>query len=244
MTNASGSAHAWMTMQEASDLIGISPATLRRWTDAGDLEAFITPGGHRRFARSSILGLLPTGAKRRRGLRELGETPEHVVRQYRRELKGHTPLGDRVLGLDEGGRETFREPGRRILAGVLGFLDAGTPEESEAALAGALEAAARYGALSREQGMEIEVATATFLQFRVPFLHELGRIARRRRLETAEAMDLLLASSRVFDRLLVTLILGHRAVTLPASPPAGAPSVPVVPADVAGRPVEATGGPA
>jgi excisionase family DNA binding protein len=219
MTNASGSAQAWLTMQEASALIGISPATLRRWTDAGDLEAFVTPGGHRRFARSSILGLLPTGARRHRGLRELGETPERLVRQFRRELKGHTPPGDRLAGLDEVQRETFREPGRRILAGVLGFLDAGTREESEAALGGALEAAAHYGALSRDQGMDIDVATATFLQFRLPFLHELGRIADRRRLETAEATDLILASSRVFDRLLVTLILGHRGIT-----PSGGPA--------------------
>ena len=77
---------AWLTIHEASDLVGVSPATLRRWTEAGDLEAFVTPGGHRRFARSSILGMLPSKPARRRGLHELGETLERVVRQYRREL--------------------------------------------------------------------------------------------------------------------------------------------------------------
>ena len=223
MAHESGATHAWLTMQEASDLIGISPATLRRWTDAGDLEAFVTPGGHRRFARSSILGLLPTGGRRHRRLSDLGETPEQAVRQYRRDVTRYSPSGDWVRGLDEAGREAFREPGRRILAGVLGYLDAATPEESEAALGGALDASERYGALSREQGMDVAAVTETFLGFRLPFLHELGRIARRRRLETAEAMDLLLAASRIFDRLLVTLIHGHRGLA-PSGREPGAPA--------------------
>jgi excisionase family DNA binding protein len=216
-----------MTIHEASDLIGVSPATLRRWTEAGDLEAFVTPGGHRRFARSSILGLLPSGAKPRRSLRELGETPEHVVRQYRREIASHQSPGGWVQQLGEADRESFREPGRRILAGVLGFLDAPTLEESERLLAGALDASARYGALARERGMLIDVLTETFLQFRLPFLHELGRIARRRRLPTDEAMDLLLAASRVFDRLLLGLINGY------GDAPTGAPASTPMPATAA-----------
>ncbi len=50
----------WLTVREACDLIGVSPATLRRWSDNGELTTFTTPGGHRRIARSAILDLLPT----------------------------------------------------------------------------------------------------------------------------------------------------------------------------------------
>jgi excisionase family DNA binding protein len=219
-----------MTIHEASDLIGVSPATLRRWTEAGDLEAFVTPGGHRRFSRSSILGLLPSGSKPRRTLRQLGETPEHVVRQYRREIAGHQSAGGWVQELGEADRESFREPGRRILAGVLGFLDAPTPEESERLLTGAMDASARYGALARERGMLIDAVTETFLQFRLPFLHELGGIAKRRRLPTEEAMDLLLAASRAFDRLLLRLISGYREA--PTGTAASTP-IPAIAADTA-----------
>jgi glutamyl-tRNA reductase len=49
----------WLTVREACELIGVSPATLRRWSDNGEVTTFTTPGGHRRFARSAILGLLP-----------------------------------------------------------------------------------------------------------------------------------------------------------------------------------------
>lgn len=232
----------WLTIQEASDLIGVSPATLRRWTEAGDLEAFVTPGGHRRFSRSSILALLPHGAKRRRRLQELGETPERVVRQYRRELADRTSPGDWVRELGDAERESFREPGRRILAGVLGFLDAAAPEEGEASLAGALEASARYGAMAREHDIRLDVLTDTFLRFRLPFLHELSRIARRRHLEVDEAMDLLLAASRVFDRLLLALLQGH--ADLPATDPVASPAAsPAASAGVAPA-IAATGHPA
>jgi len=209
MTPATKAPRAWLTIQEASDLLGVSPATLRRWTESGDLEAFVTPGGHRRFARTSILDLLPTTPKRRRRLHELGETPERVVRQYRRELAEARPTAGWVADLNDADREAFREPGRRILTGVLGFLDARSGDESEASLADALDASARYGAMSRRHGIELDALTETFLRFRLPFLDELGRIARRRRLPAEEGMDLLLAASRAFDRLLLALIQGH-----------------------------------
>ncbi|HSO30846.1 MAG TPA: helix-turn-helix domain-containing protein [Candidatus Sulfomarinibacteraceae bacterium] len=245
MKDAMGRSRTWLTIQEASDLIGVSPATLRRWADAGDLAAFVTPGGHRRFTRSSILGLLPTAAKPRRRLQELGETPERVVRQYRRELAESTSPGDWVRQLGEADRESYREPGRQILTGVLGFLDAQTPEDGERSLAGALAGSAQYGSMARQRGMALDALTDTFLQFRLPFLHELGRIARRRRLHTDEAMDLLLAAARVFDRLLISLIRGHAGLESTAAADAtSAPGLasPVGPASP--RTIRPAGGPA
>jgi excisionase family DNA binding protein len=60
-----GSAGDWLSVHEASALVGVSPATLRRWSDAGEIVAFTTPGGHRRFARSAILAMLPNGHRTR-----------------------------------------------------------------------------------------------------------------------------------------------------------------------------------
>ena len=52
----------WMSIQEASNLMGVSPATLRRWSDAGRIRTFTTPGGHRRFSRAAVDALLPDDA--------------------------------------------------------------------------------------------------------------------------------------------------------------------------------------
>ena len=45
----------WLSVHDASAMLGVSPATLRRWSVAGEIEAFTTPGGHRRFALSLSL---------------------------------------------------------------------------------------------------------------------------------------------------------------------------------------------
>lgn len=198
-------------MHEASALIGVSDATLRRWAEAGDVEAFVTPGGHRRFTRSAILDLLPHPRRRHRTLRELGGTPERVVQQYRREL---TSSGVRWLPqLAEADREAFRAPGRQILTGVLGYLDAPDEGAGAAALASAHDAAAAYGRLAATRDLDITTSAATFLHFRSPFLEELGAIARRRRLDAFEAISLIIAAASVFDRLLPALLDGHVAAS-------------------------------
>lgn len=39
----------WLALREASEKMGVSPATLRVWADDGRVESYRTPGGHRRF---------------------------------------------------------------------------------------------------------------------------------------------------------------------------------------------------
>ena len=48
----------WLTLQEASRMLGVHPSTLRQWADSGKIPIVRTPGGHRRFAESDVLGLL------------------------------------------------------------------------------------------------------------------------------------------------------------------------------------------
>jgi diguanylate cyclase (GGDEF)-like protein/excisionase family DNA binding protein len=45
-------------LSAAARLLGVSPVTLRRWSDAGHIECFRTPGGQRRFRRRDIDRLL------------------------------------------------------------------------------------------------------------------------------------------------------------------------------------------
>ena len=53
-TLTSSARSPWLSLGEASRLLGVTPATLRRWADHGDVAAFVTPGGHRRFPRTVI----------------------------------------------------------------------------------------------------------------------------------------------------------------------------------------------
>jgi excisionase family DNA binding protein len=42
------------TSSQAARYLGVSLATIRRWTDAGHISCARTPGGQRRFAREQL----------------------------------------------------------------------------------------------------------------------------------------------------------------------------------------------
>ncbi len=44
----------WYTVGQAADYLGIARSSFRKWVDAGMLESFTTPGGHRRVTREAL----------------------------------------------------------------------------------------------------------------------------------------------------------------------------------------------
>lgn len=42
----------------AADIFAVSPKTIARWASAGEIPHFTTPGGHRRFYASELIGLV------------------------------------------------------------------------------------------------------------------------------------------------------------------------------------------
>jgi excisionase family DNA binding protein len=46
------------TSSQAARYIGVSLATIRRWTDAGHIHCYRTPGGQRRFSRDQLDGFV------------------------------------------------------------------------------------------------------------------------------------------------------------------------------------------
>ncbi len=207
----------WMSIHEASTMIGVSPATLRRWSDAGDIKAFTTPGGHRRFSRAAVAGMLPADRRGRPNLGQLGETPERMTRIYRRELHRATQWAPWIEAMDEADRQPLRDHGQRIAAALLTFFDATDPEARGAALASAEESAGVCGRIAGRIGLPCEATVGAFLHFRMPFVRELGGVARRRGLDTAETTRLLETATEALDRLLTAAIRGHEAAIRPES---------------------------
>lgn len=199
----------WLSLGQASRLLGITPATLRRWADQGEVATFVTPGGHRRFPRTVIEGMVPHVRTRRPTLAGLGASPERMAMAYRRARPVERGAGPPWLAnLSQADREEFRERGRRLLGIVLEHLDADDRAIAGAHLEKAAEAAAEYGALSRSLGASLTETLELFLRFRASFVGELAGVARRRRLDTREATALLVAAETALDRLLVSLMKG------------------------------------
>ncbi len=60
MSQRTGSGE-WLRVQQAADLLGVSPTTVRRWADSGTIGSRRTPSGQRRFSRQDLERQLAAG---------------------------------------------------------------------------------------------------------------------------------------------------------------------------------------
>jgi DNA-binding transcriptional MerR regulator len=199
----------WLGLGEASRLLGVAPGTLRRWSDTGQLVAFTTPGGHRRYRRSSLERLIPAERQGRPSIVRSGMTPARLARVYRREARSTSRQLDWVVGLTGEQRDWFRHHGRRLAEALLANLDSEDDELAAASLADATGEAADYGRMAAELGVSLSVAVESFLRFRLPFMHQLALVARRRDLGGAATAELMEDAERLMDRLLVAAMNAH-----------------------------------
>src|SRR5215212_2357341 len=199
----------WVGLSEASRLLGVSPATVRRWSDAGRLRAFTTPGGHRRFSRTSLQRLLPADRTRRPAIAGAGLTATRIARSYRRASRAMTTELPWVLTLTDEQRSLFRDRGHILARSLLRHLDAGEPENAAEHLRSAAASASEYGNMAAALGLSLSQTVEGFLRFRAPFHQELAAASRRRGFDPAETTDLLVAAERAMDELLVATMTGH-----------------------------------
>lgn len=60
VTRKPGEQQLVFTSSQAASYLGVSLATVRRWTDAGHVSCYRTPGGQRRFSRAQLDEFLST----------------------------------------------------------------------------------------------------------------------------------------------------------------------------------------
>lgn len=175
---------------------------------------FTTPGGHRRFLRSSIDAMLPRPrAGRRQTLSSLGEPPDRIAAEFRKHVRTDLADQDWHTRFDENSLRWFRERGVRMSDLLLGYLD--TPRRAgRETYVGQAEALGReYGVEAKRAGLSLGEAAQAFLFFRARFMAEIAHVARRRSLEPGQTAVLFEEADHALDRVIVSLTQGHQAPT-------------------------------
>lgn len=199
----------WLGLGDASRLLGVSTATVRRWADSGRLKPFTTPGGHRRFERTALERMLPADRTRRPELAAGGLTTARLTRAYRRDAAPASHHAAWLAALAPDDREAFRILGRQLAFELVAHLDASDPEARRLHLAAATALAVDYGRRGAGLGLPLSDVVEGFLAFRRPFLAEVGSVARRRGFDGTEVEMLHEDADRALDRLLVATMSGH-----------------------------------
>lgn len=104
----------WVSLGEASRLVGVHPSTLRLWADRALVPVYRTPGGHRRFRREDIVSLIQRSTRQQDFPHRLERS---VLRRVHASLKKkETQALAGLSHIDEAARARLRQYGRRLVA--------------------------------------------------------------------------------------------------------------------------------
>ena len=106
-----------LSLGRACQVLGVNATTLRQWANTGLIRAFRTPGGHRRFSKEDLNGLIqvaPTKSNGATGDTRLGAA---TLERIRRRIGRQKTRDEHWLTFfDDEGRARMRILGRRLVS--------------------------------------------------------------------------------------------------------------------------------
>lgn len=182
-----------LSLSAASKLLGVHSTTLRRWADAGSVPVYVTPGGHRRFARSDIEALAARRPLSALALRDAWAN--RALARTRSDLAHPESRRAWMGSLNEDDRARWRRIGQRLMGLVLRYLH-GAHEAAEL-LAEARTIGADYAQQARLAGLPLTAALEAALFFRDSLVEAAMALPEETHLRAEESADLLRRISRI-----------------------------------------------
>jgi excisionase family DNA binding protein len=151
----------WLTLSQASKILGIHPSTLRDWVDEGVISSFHTPGGHRRFAESDIQAFIAT-SKIGKPHCSIPVATKHTLAQMQAKLKtiDAKPL---LATFNTEERIRHRELGRQLTALLVQHLTPNTHNDADSQRI--REIGVQYSRECRAEQLPLAEAMRLFLFF-------------------------------------------------------------------------------
>jgi excisionase family DNA binding protein len=111
----------WLTLGQAAAFLGAAQSTVRKWADGGQLPAFYTPGGHRRFRRGDLEAFLavPRGGPGSRSSVLVVDDDAHLREFVRLNLEREGYSVREAASAEEGLRALEEQPPDLILLDVM-----------------------------------------------------------------------------------------------------------------------------
>lgn len=197
----------YLSLSAASKLLGVHSATLRRWADAGSVPVYVTPGGHRRFARSDIESL---AARRPLSSYALGSAwAAKALAQTRSELAAPAARPSWLAHMGEDERSNWRRIGQQLMGVVLRYI--GSPNEDNELLSEARLIGADYASQARQAGMPLTAALEAALFFRDSLVDAAMTMPDEAHMRPDESARLLRRISRVANEVHLAVAAGYES---------------------------------
>ncbi|MEO6398258.1 MAG: helix-turn-helix domain-containing protein [Tepidiformaceae bacterium] len=178
---------SWLTLGAASNLLGVSESTIRRWADAGEIGSFRTPGGHRRILEDDLkrfLASTPGPAPARDTDRISDIALARVKRRISRGRQTHSM--DAFITLSEDVRDRLRLMGRQLVDLFARYI--ASDSKKERFTEDARTIGHEYGRTLVGSGVRLTVAVSTFNSMRRSLEETASQIASEAGLSTEDAV--------------------------------------------------------
>lgn len=187
VSDAPSGSPSWLTLGAASQLLGVSESTIRRWADAGEIRSYRTTGGHRRILEEDLQHMVagsghgaPADSERVSDL-----ALARVKRRFSRGRRAHSfPVFD---DLGDEARDRLRMLGRQLVDLFARYITSGRRKErfaDDARLIGR-----EYGRILVSVGVGLTAAVSTFNALRHSLEETASQIASEASLSTEDAVE-------------------------------------------------------
>ena len=153
-----------LTLKQAAARLGVHPATLRRWTDQGDILVVVTPGGHRRFPHSEVERLAHRHQSKPPEAGTLRMALEHQALTHTRAEIAEHPDERWMTLLDEQAREEQRRLGRRVMGLMMQYVSVN--DDAEDLLREARTIGHTYAEMTQRTGLGLSQTLQAMMFFR------------------------------------------------------------------------------
>ena len=181
-------AQEWLSLGQASRLLGVSHSTVRRWADAGEIRSYRTSGGHRRILNEDVRQFMAQTSQAA-GTPDTDRISELAVARVKRRLsrRRQSHEMDAFAGLEIASRERLRFIGRQLVDLFARFVSSRT--RPERFIDDARGIGGEYGRTLVGAGVTLTDAVMTFNALRRSLEETAAQLASEAQQGTEEAVE-------------------------------------------------------
>ncbi len=197
----------YLSLSEASRLLGVHRTTLRRWADAGTVRVYTTPGGHRRFALDDIEALSTNKTLESDALARLWA--KRALAQARSELQRVEQSPSWLAHLEEHERQTWRRVSLQLMGLVLRYVGQPDHEDESPLLAEAQAIGDAYASYALRSRVPLSTALEVALFFRDSLVDAVMSMPEQVNLSNEASTRLLRRIRRVLNVVELAVVAGY-----------------------------------
>jgi excisionase family DNA binding protein len=207
-------------ISDACQILNVSETALRQWTDEGKIKAFVTPGGHRRYAVADLKKFMSSPLKVV-GIRDLVVELEDAANSLRDTAMTSLHGKEWYARLEPEARHRLAGLGRSMLQVIIKY--ANEPGRRDETIGLARDVGQDFGRTLATLGLPLTDSVEAFLLHRDPILNAATHLMKKGTL-TGRFVEAIPLMAQVMDEALVSLVAAHQqqratAVSTTRKPP-------------------------